>query len=549
MERLDFLLNRYFDQALSADEKQELERVLLDSAEAREAFWQLSQWHGAIRQWAEEECGRREVVEALPAAPPLPKFRVLPSPECAPAVVNRRSKPAQQTSNTSGWWRPLAAAAVLAIGFFAWMQWKPGNRVNSEKGGMLARLSHTSSAVWADDASHNDGETLRGGTLKLKSGALQIDFSQGARVVLEGPAELELLSANSGALHHGKLIATVPESAHGFSVRTPSFSIADYGTQFGCIVPPAATPEVHVFQGAVGLKTAAKATRELRENQAVRLAGSQLQEIPANLNTFLTEEKLARLENARMRLDTWRRSSRAFTQHPGMLVHFDFEKDSGNGTSRTLINRAPNALPATNGTIEGCEWAEGRWPGKNALRFSGSNDRVRLSFPGEYPAMTFVAFLRTERTPNRENSLIQAISQVPSDQANWWYISGEGALGWSARVAPRGSAKQWLRIFSAPVFSGEVLNSWHMAATVFDGTKVTHYLDGKEAGSGSARLPAQIRLDRVEVGNGIPIFGPREPSEMTANFVGSIDELAILSVPLSSEQIQRLWEQGRPGGN
>lgn len=39
-ERLEFLLNRYFDQALLPEEKAEFEQTLLSSADARELFWE-----------------------------------------------------------------------------------------------------------------------------------------------------------------------------------------------------------------------------------------------------------------------------------------------------------------------------------------------------------------------------------------------------------------------------------------------------------------------------------------------------------------------------
>jgi len=538
-DRLEFLLNRYFDHALGLEEKQELEQALLESAGARETFWQRSQWHGAIRQWAEEEGGRREMVEGFPAvATPRVQPRVLPRPRRAPVATSRRSRSVRRSSRVFGWWLSLAAAVVLVLGFLAWPLLHPP--------GQMALLTHTASVVWAEGASaYQAGAALRGGTLQLKSGALEIEFSRGARLVLEGPAEFELLSTNSGALRRGKLVATVPESAHGFTVQTPGFLVTDYGTQFGCNVPPNAPAEVHVFRGSVGVETAANVLTRLHENQAIRVANTQVEDIPARPDAFVTEEKLAHFAEIRA-LDDWRQSSRAMSQRPGMLVYYDFERDGQEAASRTLVNRAPNASPDTNGTIEGCVWADGRWPGKGALKFDGEDQRVRLTLPGEYPAMTFVAFVQVARTPFLENSLIRAEGQNQLGGVQW-YISREGALTWSARVAPRGAASQWLRIFSAPVFRGQALDSWHMVATVYDGKTITHYLDGKVIGIHSDRVPTAITLARLVVGNGHSTLVPRTPNEGATNFSGRIDELAILSVPLSSEDIQRWYAQGHSG--
>jgi len=541
--RLETLLNHYFDHALGAGEKQELESTLLASAEAREVFWEMSRWHGAIRQWGEEEGGRREAVQARTTVSPAPPLRVFPSPSRQGPAPGARGKSFRRPSNPSKAWWPLAVAASVVLGLFAWMLWPPAKSI--EKAKEFAVLRHAATVVWADETSApKQGAALRGGTLKLKSGALQLDFARGARVVLEGPAEFELLSPNSGALRSGKLFATVPTPAHGFTVQTPTFSAVDHGTQFGCIVPVGAPPELHVFQGAVGLETTANEKRELHERQAVRLAGTQVEEIPSNLTVFLTEERLVPLEDAAAlaRLKAWRQTSRAFSQHPGMLVHFDFEGDHHDGT---LINRAPGAAPETNGAILGAEWAEGRWPGKGALKFGGG-DRVRLLLPGEYTAMTFVAFLRPASLPHYENTLLGSDPAERLGETHW-YVSSDGTLGWSVRVAPRGRANQTLRLPSAPVVSAETLDSWMMVATVFDGTTVTHYWNGKPVGRTPANLPALMQLGSFEVGNWNSTPPPDRPPRLTlGGFVGSIDELAILSVPLTVEEIQRLYDQGRP---
>jgi hypothetical protein len=57
-DRLQFLLQRHFDQMLSAAERAELERMLLTSPGAREAFWETARWHALLRQWGEAEWGR-----------------------------------------------------------------------------------------------------------------------------------------------------------------------------------------------------------------------------------------------------------------------------------------------------------------------------------------------------------------------------------------------------------------------------------------------------------------------------------------------------------
>ena len=56
--------------------------------------------------------------------------------------------------------------------------------------------------------------------LRLKSGAILIEFFSGATVVLEGPADFEIISKKKGHLSNGKLNAHVPPQARGFTIKT-----------------------------------------------------------------------------------------------------------------------------------------------------------------------------------------------------------------------------------------------------------------------------------------------------------------------------------------
>ena len=561
-ERLEFLLSLYFDQLLSVEEKSELKRMLLESGPARETFWDFAHWHGMLRQWGQQEWGRRDSAEPIASRQtPQPRLRPLPSP--ARTAARARPIRPQPRPASAPWW-PLAAAAALVLGAFAWWQYTtqaPASAQTDNAGNGIAILTHTATALWADGATaHQSGELLSAGWLKLKSGAFQVEFSRGARAVVQGPAEFELLTDNSAAIRYGRVMLTVPEPAHGFSLQAPKFSVVDHGTQFGCFVPLAGPPEVHVFLGLVSLETAGSAVQEqLGQNQAVRLTEGQVQAIQPNINAFITEGELSRMDdkNAQVRLAAWREWSDRFDRHPGMLVHYDFTNDDAAETGHLLMNRVPHAPPETNATVIGCEWTEGRWPGKGALQFTRGDDRVRLSVPGEYGAMTFLAWIRAEGTPFRENSLVMTESHDQLGEANW-YLFHDGSLGWRARVAPRRAADQWLHIKSEPIFRDGGLGSWRLAATVFDGATVTHYFDGRVVGSGAASLATPVHLGRIEIGNwsaGSPGDNRRNSPaghadhEIIGNFFGSIDEVAILSVPLSPAEIQEVFLQGRPGEN
>ena len=64
-QRLSQLLEDYFDRALGAAEKVELEQMLLQYPAARERFWEAGAWEALYDEWGAEHWGR----EGLKLAP------------------------------------------------------------------------------------------------------------------------------------------------------------------------------------------------------------------------------------------------------------------------------------------------------------------------------------------------------------------------------------------------------------------------------------------------------------------------------------------------
>ena len=123
-------------------------------------------------------------------------------------------------------------------------------------------------AEWKSSDSFEPGESLFAKThLKLTAGLAEITFDSGARVILEGPADLELVSTDSAHLHSGRLVGRVPPEASGFAVKTPSTTVVDIGTEFGLQVAQSGTAEVIVFEGEVDVE---RPSNEDPEGAAIR---------------------------------------------------------------------------------------------------------------------------------------------------------------------------------------------------------------------------------------------------------------------------------------
>lgn len=146
----------------------------------------------------------------------------------------------------------------------------------------VARLVAQSDCLWQQDdysgathrvATHRTGESLTAETLRLARGLAELEFADGARVVLRGPCEFELLTAGSCALRSGELVARVPRQAIGFRVQTPVLELLDLGTEFGVAVDEKNATEVIVFRGEVEVKPEARGNSSAPP--AIRLTAGQ----------------------------------------------------------------------------------------------------------------------------------------------------------------------------------------------------------------------------------------------------------------------------------
>jgi hypothetical protein len=85
----------------------------------------------------------------------------------------------------------------------------------------------------------------------LTAGLAELRFAGGADVILEGPATFRIDDRDTGTLDAGRLAAMAPPAARGFTIRTPSATVIDRGTEFGVSVDADGTSEAHVFAGRV----------------------------------------------------------------------------------------------------------------------------------------------------------------------------------------------------------------------------------------------------------------------------------------------------------
>lgn len=317
------LIDRYNDGELDEASLRQLEEMLLQSEKAREYFVYMASVHRCWREWAQFETmlnhaslygsdakeialDRKDGIDPLLAS--IKGFGSLAGSRWKAGRQHGRENlhdPAQGTlrsrSTTFGGFVPLAAAALLLAAALVAIiavvatnssgnapgtgemagnpQANPTGQAPADLPRLVARVDSGRDARWAKAPS--GGQFERGDQAELLSGLARIIFEDGAEVLVQAPAKLELTGTNRMRLVKGGISATIPESAHGFEVQTPQMKVIDLGTEFSVMVDgstDSGATDVYVHQGEVQVQhTGADASAKpvlLQANEGARAASS-----------------------------------------------------------------------------------------------------------------------------------------------------------------------------------------------------------------------------------------------------------------------------------
>jgi len=397
------------------------------------------------------------------------------------------------------------------------------------------------------DARWNTGELSAGdviprGAVRLLSGLAQIEFFNGAAVVLEGPGELEIRSASEAYCRRGKLRVSVPPAARGFVIETPEGRLVDLGTEFGLEVGGEGSPAVHVFEGKVRWQHSAGPAREIGQGEAVR--GEEA--FSARSRDFVGAGDLddQLVESNDLRYDRWRRDSRELRRDPRLIAYYPM--DQPGKWNRRLVNEAPTGSEM-DGAIVGAKRVEGRWDGtgKSALQFTPTGSRVRLFLPGEYTSLTFACWVRIDSLDRQYNALYLTDNYQPGEPH--WQLGEDGRILFSILVRPGHNLKSW----SPPVWDLSRSGRWMHLAAVFDEPKqeIRHYANGERILRDPVPKRFEIHRTRFgagEIGNwGLPTR-PDNSRFAIRNLNGRIDEFALFAAALTDDEISQMFTKGRP---
>jgi len=235
-----------------------------------------------------------------------------------------------------------------------------------------------------------------------------------------------------------------------------------------------------------------------------------------------------------------------------LIAYYTFDEDR----STPLV---PNLTVPRNTELDGAtilaEPVAGRWPGlKSALEFRRPGARVRVNIPGEFPAFTFMAWVRIDSLDRWYSALFMGDGYETGEPH--WQIRDDGTMMLSVMVDDsRPNPKKaddagFHRVyFSPPMWDLSMSGEWLHLVSVFDpGSRmVSHYVNGSQISQQEIEddfFIDELRIGNAELGNWGQPFR-EDPTFAIRNLNGRMDEMAIFKVALSGDEITRLFEASR----
>ncbi|MCG2684758.1 MAG: hypothetical protein L6306_14240, partial [Planctomycetales bacterium] len=189
--RLEDLLNRHVDGALTGEDRREFERMLLDSPDARGVFWRFARLNSLIRDNFQSQAGQCVAADAVP--PIIVTSDVGPSGGAWQSALGWLS----QTEPLSCMIATVIVGLML-LGFWAikithyqHIAEAPSKSVPSIERPefvFVGRITGLLDVKWSDDKDflppHGYADVPLDHKYKLDSGLMEITYDSGAKVIL-----------------------------------------------------------------------------------------------------------------------------------------------------------------------------------------------------------------------------------------------------------------------------------------------------------------------------------------------------------------------------
>lgn len=378
------------------------------------------------------------------------------------------------------------------------------------------------------------GTTLKPGLLEISAGILQVELYSGVSLILEGPANIDIVDEMNVVCLNGQLRANVPPQAIGFKVKAKDYDVVDLGTEFSVSVDQqTGRSDFLVHDGEIELYKKDQRLSLLQKGQGVGYENGEVRPHSIQTTSFSNIDSLDQKQGNRRFLE-WQRHAQSMRQSEDVALFYDFEVTES--WARTLQNKSPLQQPGLNGAIVGCQWTQGRWKEKGALDYKSISDRVRLNLQGEFDSVTFSAWVKIDSFDRWLSSLFLTDGWDRNEMH--WQLSDKGEIILGINAPGIGNT------FSPPVITPEHLGQWLYIVTVVDqgDNKVLHYLNGTKVHERLFGNNFKAQFGNVELGN----WKSNASRDAIRSLNGRMDEFILFKRALSSEEILSFYQSGKP---
>ncbi len=534
------LIDAFLQGTISDQQQAELERLLASDSEQRQLYIDYMQVHNGLTTWTNETTEPATWIpqpasETQPSQRKSPRFLLMLVSSLVAATL------LLSLAYYAGWnTRADSSSAIAELSID-----QPADETSQPQTDHIALLTQAVGVEWDTNRNLQTGAGLSAGWLKLKQGTIQVELISGASILIEGPAAVKLISPLKAFCQFGKVRASVPEQAHGFTMETSRLNVVDLGTEFTLSLDQSGSGQVEVIDGKVELHSTDSQLTPANVQSLTTGEGVQFNQrgtidrLQEAILPLINPEELSQLveQQQTQQFERWQNQNALLKADPSIVAYYDFEESSN--WLRTLNNKSQQKpASSSHGAIVGCQWTSGRWPQKRSLEFKRTSDRVRTHIPGEYQSLTFMAWVRIEGFDRWLSSLM--LTDGYNDGNPHWQLSDKGEMILGVKTGP---GKNY---FSPVVLQPTDLGRWIFLVTVYDHQKqeVVHYLDGVAVSHHEIENPIPLVIGPAEIGN----WRPQEHSgaHSIRSLNGRLDEFALFGRALSADEILQLYQTGKP---
>jgi len=236
-----------------------------------------------------------------------------------------------------------------------------------------------------------------------------------------------------------------------------------------------------------------------------------------------------------------------------LVAYWNFEEEEGSKLKNKAVGPYGDTRYApenVNGTIYGAAWVKdgGRWPGKGALDFDGTDDYINCGHDASLNVNDFTVevWFNCDSISSSPEYYGLLVGKYRYDGQRAFYHRIRG-LSFEPGVCKGNTDAESNEITThAPPASPLIANQWHHTALKYeyvgDGSSImTIYLDGVELSEKKTNCvgPLNITTQDVWIGRDAT-YGGLYP------FSGTIDEVAIYNQALSASEIKSHYRMGKP---